>query len=60
MYEDSDLEKVLKRLMELLNQEEDMKQKRIEEIKRLIAEGEYNVPIEELVESILKKLKERS
>ncbi len=60
MYEDRDLEEVLKRLMELLNQEEDMKQKRIEEIKRLIAEGEYNVPIEELVESILKKLKERS
>nr|WP_297887278.1 flagellar biosynthesis anti-sigma factor FlgM [Sulfurihydrogenibium sp.] len=46
--------------MEELLQEEEMKVQRIEEIKRLIAEGKYDVPVQELVESILKKLKEKS
>jgi anti-sigma28 factor (negative regulator of flagellin synthesis) len=42
---------------ELSKEEEEVRRKKIEEIKRLIAEGKYNVPVEELVESILRKLK---
>ncbi|WP_345780595.1 flagellar biosynthesis anti-sigma factor FlgM [Sulfurihydrogenibium sp.] len=60
MCEDNNLDEVLKKLMEELLQEEEMKVQRIEEIKRLIAEGKYDVPVQELVESILKKLKEKS
>lgn len=60
MCEDNNLDEVLKKLMEELLQEEEMKVQRIEEIKRLVAEGKYNVPVQELVESILKKLKEKS
>ena len=58
MYNEEDLNEVLEKLKDLLNQEEEMRQQRIEEIKRLIAEGKYNVPIDELVEKLLKKLKE--
>lgn len=60
MCEDNNLDEVLKKLIEELLQEEEMKVQRIEEIKRLIAEGKYDVPVQELVESILKKLKEKS
>lgn len=58
MCEKNDLDEFIEK-EELLSQEEEMRQKKIEEIKRLISEGKYNVPVEELVESILKKLKER-
>ncbi|MGC9080172.1 MAG: flagellar biosynthesis anti-sigma factor FlgM [Sulfurihydrogenibium sp.] len=58
MNEENDLEEILKRLIdELSKEEEEVRRKKIEEIKRLIAEGKYNVPVEELVESILRKLK---
>ncbi|WP_028949744.1 flagellar biosynthesis anti-sigma factor FlgM [Sulfurihydrogenibium subterraneum] len=58
MYNEEELNEVIERLKDLLNQEEEMRQQRIEEIKRLIAEGKYTVPIDELVEKLLKKLKE--
>ena len=58
MYNEEELNEVIESLKDLLNQEEEMRQQRIEEIKRLIAEGKYNVPIEELVKKLLKKLKE--
>ena len=58
MYNEEDLNEVLEKVKDLLNQEEEMRQQRIEEIKLLIAEGKYNVPIDELVEKLLKKLKE--
>ncbi|MFN3786970.1 flagellar biosynthesis anti-sigma factor FlgM [Sulfurihydrogenibium azorense] len=59
MRNEEDLNEAIERLKDFLNQEEKMRQERIEEIKRLIAEGKYDVPVEELVEKILKKLKER-
>lgn len=59
MRNEEDLNEAIERLKDFLDQEEEMRQERIEEIKRLIAEGKYDVPVEELVEKILKKLKER-
>ncbi|MDM7274479.1 flagellar biosynthesis anti-sigma factor FlgM [Sulfurihydrogenibium azorense] len=59
MRNEEDLNEAIERLKDFLNQEEKIRQERIEEIKRLIAEGKYDVPVEELVEKILKKLKER-
>jgi anti-sigma28 factor (negative regulator of flagellin synthesis) len=59
MRNEEDLNEAIERLKDFLNQEEEMRQERIEEIKRLTAEGKYDVPVEELVEKILKKLKER-
>ncbi|ACN99693.1 hypothetical protein SULAZ_1710 [Sulfurihydrogenibium azorense Az-Fu1] len=59
MRNEEDLNEAIERLKDFLDQEKEMRQERIEEIKRLIAEGKYDVPVEELVEKILKKLKER-
>ena len=59
MNEENNLDEIIKMLVdeELLKEEENVRRKKIEEIKRLIAEGKYNVPIDEIVESILRKLK---
>ncbi|MGB9766130.1 MAG: flagellar biosynthesis anti-sigma factor FlgM [Sulfurihydrogenibium sp.] len=58
MNKENELDKIFKKLEnELSKEEEEVRRKKIEEIKRLIAEGKYNVPVEELVESILRKLK---
>ncbi|MGC8868983.1 MAG: flagellar biosynthesis anti-sigma factor FlgM [Sulfurihydrogenibium sp.] len=58
MSKENELDKIFKKLEnELSKEEEEVRRKKIEEIKRLIAEGKYNVPVEELVESILRKLK---
>lgn len=48
----------LEELLKLLKKEYELREDRVEKIKEMIEKGEYEVPIEEVVEKILKFLKE--
>jgi anti-sigma28 factor (negative regulator of flagellin synthesis) len=52
--------KKLNKLLEEIIKEQEMRRKRIEELKRLIREKNYNVPIEEIVEKMLEKFRKKS
>lgn len=49
----------LDEIMKLLKEEYGLKREKLDEIKNMIERGEYDIPIEELVEKILKFLKEK-
>jgi anti-sigma28 factor (negative regulator of flagellin synthesis) len=53
-------DKKLNKLLEEIIKEQEMRRKRIEELKRLIREKNYNVPIEEIIEKMLKKFRKKS
>jgi anti-sigma28 factor (negative regulator of flagellin synthesis) len=50
----------LNKLLEEIIKEQEMRRERIEELKRLIREKKYNVPIEEIVEKMLEKFRKKS
>jgi hypothetical protein len=52
-------DKELNELSEEIIKEQDMRRERIEELKRLIREKNYNVPIEEIVEKMLEKFRKK-
>ena len=49
----------LDKLLEEIVKEQEMRKERIEELKRLIKEKNYNVPVEEIVEKMLEKFKNK-
>jgi len=52
-------DKELNELSEEIIKEQEMRRERIEELKRLIREKNYNVPIEEIVEKMLEKFRKK-
>jgi anti-sigma28 factor (negative regulator of flagellin synthesis) len=50
----------LNKLLEEIIKEQEMRRERIEELKRLIREKKYNVPVEEIVEKMLEKFRKKS
>jgi anti-sigma28 factor (negative regulator of flagellin synthesis) len=52
-------DKKLNKLLEEIIKEQKMRRERIEELKRLIREKNYNVPVEEIVERILEKFRKK-
>jgi anti-sigma28 factor (negative regulator of flagellin synthesis) len=52
-------DKKLNKLLEEIIKEQEMRRKRIEELKRLIREKKYNVPVEEIVEKMLEKFRKK-
>jgi anti-sigma28 factor (negative regulator of flagellin synthesis) len=52
-------DKKLNKLLEEIIKEQEMRRKRIKELKRLIREKNYNVPIEEIVEKMLEKFRKK-
>jgi anti-sigma28 factor (negative regulator of flagellin synthesis) len=52
-------DKELNKLLEKIIKEQEMRKERIEELKRLIREKKYNVPIEEIVEKMLEKFRKK-
>lgn len=52
--------KELNKLLEEIIKEQEMRRERIEELKRLIREKKYNVPVEEIVEKMLEKFRKKS
>jgi anti-sigma28 factor (negative regulator of flagellin synthesis) len=50
----------LNKLLEEIIKEQEMRRERIEELKRLIREKNYNVPVEEIVEKMLEKFRKKS
>lgn len=52
-------EESLYEMLKMLEKETELRKEKIEKIKELIQKGEYNVPVEEVVEKLLKFLKER-
>jgi anti-sigma28 factor (negative regulator of flagellin synthesis) len=53
-------DKDLNKLLEEIIKEQEMRRERIEELKRLIREKNYNVPVEEIVEKMLEKFRKKS
>jgi len=53
-------DKKLNKLLEEIIKEQEMRRERIEELKRLIREKKYNVPVEEIVEKMLEKFRKKS
>ncbi|ACD66402.1 hypothetical protein SYO3AOP1_0769 [Sulfurihydrogenibium sp. YO3AOP1] len=53
-------DKELNKLLEEIIKEQEMRKERIEELKRLIREKNYNVPAEEIVEKMLEKFRKKS
>jgi len=53
-------DKELNKLLEEIIKEQEMRRERIEELKRLIREKKYNVPVEEIVEKMLEKFRKKS
>jgi anti-sigma28 factor (negative regulator of flagellin synthesis) len=53
-------DKKLNKLLEEIIKEQEMRRERIEELKRLIREKNYNVPVEEIVEKMLEKFRKKS
>jgi len=53
-------DKELNKLLEEIIEEQEMRKERIEELKRLIREKNYNVPVEEIVEKMLEKFRKKS
>ena len=53
-------DKELNKLLEGIIREQEMRRERIEELKRLIREKNYNVPVEEIVEKMLEKFRKKS
>lgn len=53
-------DKELNKLLEEIIKEQEMRRERIEELKRLIKEKKYNVPVEEIVEKMLEKFRKKS
>jgi anti-sigma28 factor (negative regulator of flagellin synthesis) len=53
-------DKELNNLLEEIIKEQEMRRERIEELKRLIREKNYNVPVEEIVEKMLEKFRKKS
>jgi anti-sigma28 factor (negative regulator of flagellin synthesis) len=53
-------DKELNKLLEEIIKEQEMRRERIEELKRLIREKNYNVPVEEIVEKMLEKFRKKS
>jgi anti-sigma28 factor (negative regulator of flagellin synthesis) len=51
--------KKLNKLLEEIIKEQEMRRERIEELKRLIREKNYNVPVEEIVEKMLEKFRKK-
>ena len=49
----------LNKLLEEIIEEQEMRKERIEELKRLIREKNYNVPVDEIVEKMLEKFKKK-
>jgi len=52
-------DKDLNKLLEEIIKEQEMRRERIEELKRLIREKNYNVPVEEIVEKMLEKFRKK-
>jgi anti-sigma28 factor (negative regulator of flagellin synthesis) len=52
-------DKELNKLLEEIIKEQEMRKERIEELKRLIREKNYNVPVEEIVEKMLEKFRKK-
>ena len=52
-------DKELNKLLEEIIEEQEMRKERIEELKRLIREKNYNVPVDEIVEKMLEKFKKK-
>jgi anti-sigma28 factor (negative regulator of flagellin synthesis) len=52
-------DKELNKLLEEIIKEQEMRRERIEELKRLIREKNYNVPVEEIVEKMLEKFRKK-
>lgn len=44
-------------MLENLLKEQEMTKEKIEELKKLIQEGNYNIPVEEVVEKMLEKFR---
>lgn len=57
--EDKFSKELLYKILNILEKETELRQEKIEKIKELIKKGEYNVPVEEVVEKLLKFLKEK-
>jgi len=53
-------DKELNKLLEEIIKEQEMRRERIEELKRLIREKKYNVPVEEIVEKMIEKFRKKS
>ncbi|MEZ0323142.1 MAG: flagellar biosynthesis anti-sigma factor FlgM [Hydrogenothermaceae bacterium] len=51
--------KNLEEILKILQKEYNLRQDKLEKIKEMIEKGEYNVPVEEVVDKMLKILKER-
>jgi anti-sigma28 factor (negative regulator of flagellin synthesis) len=52
-------DKRLNKLLEEIIKEQEMRRKRIKELKKIIREKNYNVPVEEIVEKMLKKFRKK-
>ncbi len=52
-----DKEKDIEEMLENLLKEQEMTKEKIEELKKLIQEGNYNIPVEEVVEKMLEKFR---
>jgi anti-sigma28 factor (negative regulator of flagellin synthesis) len=52
-------DKELNKLLEEIIKEQEMRRERIEELKRLIREKNYNVSVEEIVEKMLEKFRKK-
>jgi Anti-sigma-28 factor, FlgM. len=52
-------DKELNKLLEEIIKEQEMRREKIEELKRLIREKNYNVPVEEIVEKMLEKFRKK-
>lgn len=57
--ENNSNEELLYEILKMLEKETELRKEKIEKIKELIQKGEYNVPVEEVVEKLLKFLKEK-
>ena len=53
-------DKKLSKLLEEIIKEQEMRKERIQELKKLIREKNYNIPVEEIVEKMLEKFKKKS
>ncbi|MEJ5172930.1 MAG: flagellar biosynthesis anti-sigma factor FlgM [Hydrogenothermaceae bacterium] len=51
--------KSLEDILKILQEEYNLRQEKLEKIKEMIEKGEYNVSVEEVVDKLLKILKER-
>ncbi len=50
-------EEDIEEMLEKLKKENKMSQEKIEELRKLIQEGNYNVPVEKVVEKMLEKFR---